>query len=66
MAARVMSRCVGETDGPGGWRANKATGGIVMDVVSGEVPCGVCAIDLTSGKWSRSCDSRPPCKRSSP
>jgi uncharacterized protein (TIGR03032 family) len=28
---------LGETDKPGGWRANKAKGGIVMDVDSGEV-----------------------------
>jgi uncharacterized protein (TIGR03032 family) len=28
---------LGETDEPAGWRANKARGGIVMDVVSGEV-----------------------------
>jgi uncharacterized protein (TIGR03032 family) len=28
---------LGETDAPTGWRANKATGGIVMDVQSGEV-----------------------------
>ncbi len=28
---------LGETDEPAGWRANKATGGIVMDVDSGEV-----------------------------
>ena len=28
---------LGETDEPAGWRANKARGGIVMDVASGEV-----------------------------
>lgn len=28
---------LGETDAPAGWRANKARGGIVMDVASGEV-----------------------------
>ncbi len=28
---------LGETDAPAGWRANKAKGGIVMDVASGEV-----------------------------
>jgi uncharacterized protein (TIGR03032 family) len=28
---------LGETDEPAGWRANKAKGGIVMDVASGEV-----------------------------
>jgi uncharacterized protein (TIGR03032 family) len=28
---------LGETDEPAGWRANKARGGILMDVVSGEV-----------------------------
>ena len=28
---------LGETDEPAGWRANKASGGIVMDVASGEV-----------------------------
>jgi uncharacterized protein (TIGR03032 family) len=28
---------LGETDEPGGWRVNKAKGGIVMDVDSGEV-----------------------------
>ena len=28
---------LGETDAPGGWRANKAKGGILMDVASGEV-----------------------------
>ena len=28
---------LGETDEPAGWRANKASGGILMDVVSGEV-----------------------------
>ena len=28
---------LGETDEPGGWRANKAKGGILMDVDSGEV-----------------------------
>jgi uncharacterized protein (TIGR03032 family) len=28
---------LGETDEPAGWRANKARGGIVMDVDSGEV-----------------------------
>src|SRR5439155_620014 len=28
---------LGETDTPAGWRANKAKGGIVMDVASGEV-----------------------------
>jgi uncharacterized protein (TIGR03032 family) len=28
---------LGETDEPAGWRANKATGGIVMDVATGEV-----------------------------
>jgi uncharacterized protein (TIGR03032 family) len=28
---------LGETDLPGGWRENKATGGILMDVASGEV-----------------------------
>ena len=28
---------LGETDDPAGWRANKAKGGIVMDVASGEV-----------------------------
>jgi uncharacterized protein (TIGR03032 family) len=28
---------LGETDEPAGWRANKARGGIVMDVTSGEV-----------------------------
>ena len=142
---------LGETDAPAGWRANKAKGGMVMDVASGEVitrglsmphsprwyggrlwvcesgagtfgfidlnsgkyepiaevpgftrgldfagnlafvglsqvresavfsgipiterlteeqrTCGVCAIDLRPGRWSRSCGSRPPCRRSSP
>ena len=28
---------LGETDAPAGWRANKARGGILMDVASGEV-----------------------------
>ncbi len=28
---------LGETDAPAGWRANKATGGILIDVASGEV-----------------------------
>ena len=28
---------LGETDEPAGWRANKARGGILMDVASGEV-----------------------------
>jgi len=28
---------LGETDSPGGWRENKARGGIVMDIASGEV-----------------------------
>jgi uncharacterized protein (TIGR03032 family) len=28
---------LGETDGPAGWRADKARGGILMDVASGEV-----------------------------
>jgi uncharacterized protein (TIGR03032 family) len=28
---------LGETDAPGGWRENKARGGIVMDIASGEV-----------------------------
>jgi uncharacterized protein (TIGR03032 family) len=30
---------LGETDAPAGWRANKARGGILMDVASGEVIC---------------------------
>lgn len=31
---------LGQTDTPGGWRDNKASGGVVMDVPSGEVICG--------------------------
>src|SRR5262249_50961442 len=30
---------LGETDAPAGWRPNKATGGVLMDVGSGEVLC---------------------------
>jgi uncharacterized protein (TIGR03032 family) len=30
---------LGETNTPGGWRANKANGGILMDVDSGEILC---------------------------
>src|SRR4051794_23447834 len=30
---------LGETDTPAGWRANKATGGVLMDIDSGEVIC---------------------------
>ncbi len=29
--------CLGETDTPQGWRANKATGGVIVDVASGEI-----------------------------
>jgi uncharacterized protein (TIGR03032 family) len=29
--------CLGQTDTPGGWRENKACGGVVVDVQSGEV-----------------------------
>ena len=36
-AARATSTALGETDEPAGWRANKAKGGILMDVASGEV-----------------------------
>ena len=28
---------LGQTDEPGGWRANKATGGVLMDIDSGEI-----------------------------
>jgi uncharacterized protein (TIGR03032 family) len=34
---------LGETDAPGGWRANKASGGCLIDVLSGEVVArGLC------------------------
>ena len=36
-AGRAMSRPSAQTDTPGGWRANKKDGGILIDVPSGEV-----------------------------
>ncbi len=30
---------LGDTDTPAGWRANKARGGVLMDVETDEVPC---------------------------
>ena len=35
--------CLGRTDTPGGWRRNKASGGLLLDVESGETVCsGLC------------------------
>ena len=35
--------CLGRTDTPGGWRQNKASGGLLLDVESGETVCaGLC------------------------
>jgi uncharacterized protein (TIGR03032 family) len=33
----VFVTCLGESDRPGGWRENKSTGGVVMDVARNEV-----------------------------
>ena len=52
MTAVVDEVALGESDEPAGWRANKAKGGIVMDVDSGEVITAVHHIPAREAQWA--------------
>ena len=56
----AYATCLGQTDTPGGWRVNKANGGCLLDVPSGEVRPRDCrCLIRRAGTWTGSgCSSQ--------